>query len=274
MGETQTDPALAAAENYEKNVVTYTTGPFASILLEYANPQPGEHVVDIACGTGIVARLAAPLVGETGVVVGVDINPNMIAVGRSLPAPAGAAIDWREGSALALPLPDDSFDLALCQAGLQFIPDRLGALREMVRVLKPGGRIALSVWRSIDHQPAGKIIWESIARHLKTTVEAINPALSLGNAEELVALLEEAGFSAVTITARTYTVRQPHNPQLIPQIFATVSGFLPHIAALDDSQRSELAKAVTAEIEPAFQNYIEGDQEIYPSSTHIALAIK
>lgn len=274
MSKTLSDPALTAAENYERNVVTYTTGPFASILLEYANPQPGEHVVDIACGTGVVARLAAPLVGETGVIVGVDINPHMIAVGRSLPAPSGAAIDWREGSALALPLPDNSFDLALCQAGLQFIPDRPGALREMYRILKPGGRVALSVWRSIDHQPAGKIIWESIARHLNTTVETINPALSLGNAEELVALLEVAGFSGVTITARTYTVRQPRNPQLISQIFATVSGFLSHIAALDDSQRSALAQVVTAEIEPDFQIYIEGDEEIYPSSTHIALAIK
>lgn len=265
---------LVAAENYERNVVTYTTGPFASILLEHANPKPGEQVVDIACGTGIVARLTAPLVGEAGTVVGVDINPHMITVARSLPEPAGAIIDWREGSGLALPLPDDSFDLALCQAGLQFIPDRLAALREMYRVLKPGGRVALSVWRSIEHNPAGKIIWGTIARHLNTTVEAINPAMSLGDAGELRALLEGVGFSDVTVTARSYTVRQPRNPQLISQIFASVASVLPRIAELDEEKRTELAKAVEAEIEPAFQQYVDGDQELYPSSTHIAVARK
>lgn len=153
MNSAQINPALAAAQNYESNVVRYTTGPFASILLDHANPQPGERVVDIACGTGIVARLTAPRVGETGVVVGVDINPNMIDVGRSLPAPSGATIDWREGSALALPLADESYDLALCQAGLRFLPDRPAALCEMYQVLKPGGRVAISVWSSIEKNP-------------------------------------------------------------------------------------------------------------------------
>lgn len=84
MSQSQVDPALAAAENYERNVVTYSTGPFASILLEHANPQPGEHVIDIACGTGVVARQTAPRVGETGAVVGVDVNPHMIAVASNL----------------------------------------------------------------------------------------------------------------------------------------------------------------------------------------------
>ena len=118
MSAIQSNPALVAAENYEKNVVTYSTGPFAAILLEHADPQPGEHVVDIACGTGVVARQTAPRVGAAGTVVGVDINPAMLAVARARPAPAGAAIDWREGSALALPVPDNAFDLVLCQAGL------------------------------------------------------------------------------------------------------------------------------------------------------------
>lgn len=272
MNEAQVNPALTAAENYERNVVTYTTGPFASILLEHANPQSGERVVDIACGTGIVARLAAPRVGETGTVVGVDVNPHMIDVGRSLPAPYGATIDWREGSALALPMADGSYDLALCQAGLQFLPDRPTALREMHRVLRPGGRVALSVWRSIEHQPAAQVIWGTIARHLNTTVEAINPAMSLGDAGELNALLEGAGFSDVTVTVRSYVVRQPRNPHLIAQIFASVGGFLPRIAAMDEEQRSILAQAINAEVEPAFQEFIEGDEELYPMSTHIALA--
>jgi ubiquinone/menaquinone biosynthesis C-methylase UbiE len=272
VSETQSNPALVAAENYEKNVVTYTTGPFAAILVEHAHPQPGEHVADVACGTGVVARQTAPRVGTAGTVVGVDINPAMLAVARSLPAPDGASIDWREGSASALPLPDDAFDLVLCQAGLQFFPDRPAALREMYRVLRPGGRVAISVWRSIEYNPAGQIIWEAMARHLNTTVSAINPAVSLGDADELRALMESAGFAALTIAACSYTVRQPHNPQKIAQILASVTGCLPALAALSMEERASLAEAVEREIGPAFQKYLDGDEELYPMSAHIALA--
>jgi ubiquinone/menaquinone biosynthesis C-methylase UbiE len=274
MSEIQSSPALIAAENYEKNVVTYTTGPFATFLIEQAKPQPGERALDVACGTGIVARKTAPRLGGTGTVVGVDINPAMIAFARSLPAPEGASIDWREGSAAALPLPDDSFDLALCQMGLQFFPDRLAALREMFRVLRPGGRAVLSVWRSIEHQPAGKIIWEAIARHLNTTVTAINPAVSLGDAVELRALLESAGFSNVIIHVCSYTVRQPASPNNVAQILASVGSMNPGLAALNTEERAELARAVEAEIAPALQKYLDGDVELRPLSAHIALARK
>lgn len=274
MSETQIDPALVVAENYEKNVVTYTTGPFAAILLEYANPQPGEHVIDIACGTGTVARQAAPRVGETGAVVGVDINPHMIAVARSLPAPIGAAIEWREASALSLPVPDDSFDLALCQAGLQFIPDRPGALREMYRALKPGGRVAISVWSAMENMPVQHIVWGTIARLLETPVEAINPAFTLGDVGKFRTLLEEAGFSEVTMNTRSYTIRQPHNPNLVAGIFDSCAGVLPKFAAMSEEERTALVQAANAEIGPARQEYIEGDVELYPSSAIIALAYK
>jgi ubiquinone/menaquinone biosynthesis C-methylase UbiE len=274
MNQTQSNSALIAAQNYEKNVVTYTTAPFAAILLEYAKPQPGEQVLDVACGTGIVARQTASRVGGSGTIVGVDLNPAMLAVARSLPAPEGASIDWREGSALALPLPDETFDLVLCQAGLQFLPDRHKALREMFRVLRTGGRAAISVWRSIEHNPAGKIIWEAIARHLNTTVLAINPAMSLGDRNVLRSLLESAGFAEVTIVARSYTVRQPRNPQLVTQKLASVAGFLPALAALTMEERAAMAQAVESEIAPAFQKYVEGEEEIYPTSAHIAIARK
>jgi ubiquinone/menaquinone biosynthesis C-methylase UbiE len=84
------------------------------VLLEYAAPQPGECALDVACGTGSVARRVAPLVGAEGKVVALDINSEMLAVGRALPAPAGATIEWREGNAIALTLPDGAFDLVLC----------------------------------------------------------------------------------------------------------------------------------------------------------------
>ena len=89
--------------------------------------------MDVACGTGSVARHVAPLVGAEGKVVALDISPEMLAVARGLPAPAGATIEWREGNAIALTVPDDAFDLVLCQQGLQFFSDRAAAVREMRR---------------------------------------------------------------------------------------------------------------------------------------------
>jgi len=250
------DPALTAAENYEKRVVTYTTGPFTAILLEHANPQPGERVVDIACGTGVVARQAAPRVGRTGDIIGVDINPAMLAVARSLPVQEGASIDWREGSALELPLPDEAFDLVLCQAGLQFVPDRLKALQEMHRILRPGGRVALSVWRSPEHNPVSQLIWGTIARYLNTNITVLTPAMSLGDAEELGRLLTSAGFADVNIVARSYTVREPRTPQLIASMLPAVAAIVPTFAAMEAEERATLAQAVETEIEPELQKYV------------------
>jgi len=134
-----------AAELYERYVVPYILGPWAPGLVELAALQPGEHVLDLACGTGVVARLAATKVEPTGHVTGLDLNAAMLAVARSLPPPPGTSITWVEGSAVAMDLPDASFDVILYQQGFQFFPDQPAALREMHRVLVPGGRVLLSV---------------------------------------------------------------------------------------------------------------------------------
>jgi SAM-dependent methyltransferase len=134
----------SAAETYERYMVPAIFGPWAEDLLALAMPTPGERVLDVACGTGVVARLVAQRVAPTGTVVGFDLNPGMLAVARTLPLPQGAKIEWREGNVSAMPFPDASFDLTLCQQGLQFFPDRSAALREMRRVLAPRGRLALA----------------------------------------------------------------------------------------------------------------------------------
>ena len=122
-----------AAELYERYAVPYVLGPWAPELVELAALQRGERVLDLACGTGVVARLAAARVGTTGQVIGMDLNAGMIEVARALPAPSGPPIVWVEGSAMAMKLPDASIDVILCQQGLQFFPEKLAALREMHR---------------------------------------------------------------------------------------------------------------------------------------------
>src|SRR5438105_15897251 len=125
---TQWQVAGSAPENYERYLVPAIFGPWAADLLALAAPQPGERIMDLACGTGVVARLTAERVGTAGVIVGLDLNPGMIELARSLPALNGAAVDWRVGSALELPFAHATFDVVLCQQGLQFFPDRSAAL--------------------------------------------------------------------------------------------------------------------------------------------------
>ena len=129
---------LRAAELYERYPARYILGPWAPLLVDAACLAAGERVLDVACGTGVVARAASKRVGPAGRVVGVDLNPGMISVARSLPATGDAPIEWLERSALDLRLENASFDAVLCQQGLQFFPDKAVALREMRRVLDRG----------------------------------------------------------------------------------------------------------------------------------------
>ena len=128
-----------AAELYERYLVPAVTAVWAADLVHRAALRTGERVLDGACGTGVVTRAATECVGEEGSVAGLDINPGMIAVARSLPAVAGASVEWHEGSVLALPFSNEAFDVVICQFGLQFFPDRPAALCEIRRVVASAG---------------------------------------------------------------------------------------------------------------------------------------
>jgi len=109
-------------------------------------------VLDVACGTGVVARLAAEIVGPAGRVTGLDISPGLLEVARTLDS--GQQVEWHEGDALSLPYANSSFDSALLQHGLQQFPDRIAGLREMHRVLRPGGSVVVSTWGRLQESPA------------------------------------------------------------------------------------------------------------------------
>jgi len=139
--------------------------PCATQLLDLAAVEPGERVLDVACGTGIVARRAAARVGAGGVVAGSDVNEGMLEVAAATAIDLPVRIEWHRADATALPLPDGAFDVVCCQQGLQFVPDPPLALREARRVLTPGGRLALAVWRSIDHHPVFAAFVRALERH-------------------------------------------------------------------------------------------------------------
>src|SRR3981081_198580 len=205
--------AGSAPEVYERELVPAVFGVWAPILVELAQPRLGERVVDVACGTGIVARVAAARGGRSGAVVGVDLNHGMLSVARSVvstDSQSGGLLQWQEASADKLPLPDSSFDVVYCQLGLQFFADRSAALHEMRRVLGAEGRLALMVWRGIHESPGFAMLAEALERHVGQAAAAIMRApFGLSNADELEALVRAAGFQGVAIEQRSGTVGFP-----------------------------------------------------------------
>ena len=261
------------AEIYEQYFVPGIFARWTPVLLKYAALRPDERVLDVACGTGIAAQNVAPLVGAEGTVVGIDISPDMLSVARALPAPVGAAIEWRQADAVSLPLPSCAFDLVLCQQGLQFLPDRTSALRDIYRVLAPGGRVVLSVWQGLEHQPVYAALCEAEARYLNTSIDAVaGPAFSLGSAGKLRTLLEEAGFEQVETMPESLTVRFPEPERFVMLTSLAAAAVIPEFSDMDKASRSALVETVGREVDGTLQEYIEGDTIAFPMHAYMAVA--
>jgi ubiquinone/menaquinone biosynthesis C-methylase UbiE len=241
----------SAAENYERYFVPAIGGPLAAQLVDLAALRPGERVLDVACGTGVVARHAAERVGATGTVVGIDINPGMLAVARAA-TPAAAATDWYEASADKLPLPDETFDVAFCSLGLQFFPDKRAALGEMRRVLVSGGRLLVSVPGPTP--PLFAVLEDALARHLGPDAAAFVVAVfSLHDPAEIGDLVSSAGFEKVEVWSSTTTLRLPRPEDFLWQyVHSTPLGGA--AAQLDDQRRTELQSEVVAGWQPLVED--------------------
>jgi SAM-dependent methyltransferase len=255
------------SEAYEKQLVPALFLPAAQILLEHAQPQPDERVLDVACGTGIVARLTAPAVGERGSVTALDISPPMLVVARGLPQPDGAKIDWRDGSALSLPFTDASFDLVLCQQGLQFFPDQLTALREMRRVLKPGGRVLVAVQQGLEQNPIYREFNAALVRHLG--MPALAAPFSMGDAGQLERLLTDAGFTRIEVLPISHPVRFES-----AQVFIAISMFasaaaVTALSTLDEGVRAGLVEKIGQELRETLARYEENGTLVFPMAALI-----
>lgn len=186
----------SAAELYDELFVPALFAEWAPKLVAAAGITVGMRVLDVACGTGVLALAAADVVGEKGAVVGVDLNPGMLAVARS----KGSGVTWHEGAAEALPFRSQSFDAVMSQFGLMFFSDQRAALEEMWRVVRPGGRLAVAVWGSLEDTPGYAAATSLVSRLFGDAVaDLLRSPYSLGDREELQSLLAAAGISEARV---------------------------------------------------------------------------
>lgn len=236
-----------APEVYEKYFVPSIASPLAMDLIATAALQPGERVLDVACGTGVVARLAAARTGPTGFVAGVDLNPGMLEVARSA-TPPDMTIEWHQSSAEKLPFQDASFDVVLCQLSLPFFPDKLAALREMRRVLIPNGRLALNVPGSISR--VFTALAEGIGRHISPESEGfVRQVFSLPDPDELLGLLKEAGFKESASRSDTRTLQLPAPKEFLWQ-YVYSTPLAAAVAVAPAESRDALEEDVVARWQP------------------------
>lgn len=245
--------AAGAAESYQRHFVPAIGEPVARRLIEAAKPTPGDRVLDVACGTGVVSRLALQAVGTTGTVAGLDANPAMLEVARSI-TPRG--IEWHAATAEDIPLPDESFDLVLCSMGLQFFSDKVQALREMRRVLAPGGRV---VWCAPGPTPPLFVAIDQALTHRIGPGASmfVHAVFSLHDADEARRLMEAAGFVDVGVESTSVPLRLAPPADFFWQYVHSTP--LAAVAAdLDEAERAALEAEVVERCAP----FVDGDVSV------------
>lgn len=255
----------APAENYHRELVPVLFAPWARDVVAEADLRPGERVLDLACGTGIVARTAAQSV-ELNAVIGIDVNADMLAVARAEPAPARPPITWLRADASDTGLPDATIDVAFCQQGLQFFPARSAALTELRRVLAPGGRIAISVWADSPGYPGFIPAFRRHLPDLPQAIQFVHAIFSLANQAELHDLLVNTGFHDVRITRKTRMVRCASVADWVTTFMTAAPA--PGLATVPPAIRADIAAEMTRDLEA----YLGPDGLAFPISAHVATA--
>ena len=262
-GPTQTfQLSVEAAEAYEARFVPAIFAEWAPHLVEAAGVAPGQAVLDVACGTGVVARTAALRMGGRGRVAGADLNEGMLAVaGRLRPD-----LEWHQAEASDLPFEDGAFDVVLCQSALMFFPDRVGALREMARVAAAGGTVAVQVWDRLEAQEGYGAMYAAFARQLGPEAAELGGAYwALGDLELLGSLFEAAGLTVTGVRTRVGTVRFGSATEAV----ATEIDATPLAASVDPATHRRI---LDAGVEAMARFVVDGGRVELPIAGHLVTA--
>ena len=257
-----------AAELYEEYFVPIIFAPWADRLVDHADLQEGDRVLDVATGTGIVARRAAVQVGERGEVVGVDIDSGMLEVARDRSKAVHPPIEWREADAADLPFPDDEFDAVFCQQGLQLFDEPVAALEAMRRVLSPNGVAILAVWRAVEYSPGYVVLADALDRHLEEGAgDMMRSPFDAWDTAELGELVREAGFDDVTATIGFGSERFPSIEEFVRREIV-ITPLASRFEGAADETRSALVKSV----EEGLNDYVDDEGVVFPHELTVVTA--
>jgi SAM-dependent methyltransferase len=253
-----------AAEVYESCFVPAIFGAWASLVADAAGIRTGNEVLDVGCGTGVLAREALRRVGQEGHVVGLDLNEGMLAVA----ARTEPKIEWRQGDAASLPFEDATFDVVMSQFALMYFPDRVASLSEMWRTLAPGGRLSIAAWAPIQHARGYQILVDIASRQSgREAANVLAAPFVIGNRAELARLFVDSGISGAKVTLHAGSIRFPSVKEFIR---IEVKG-----SPLADLLSDDVIEALAAESESALAEFVVSSGEIImPMDAHIVTANK
>jgi ubiquinone/menaquinone biosynthesis C-methylase UbiE len=209
------------AENIARAIATYNAAAdafdaaplsfwsrYGQRTIDRLELQPGDRVLDVCCGTGASAIPAAIAVGPTGSVLGVDVSEGLLGLAREK-AQHLDNIEFRNHDCMALGLPDGRFDAIVCVFGIFFLPDMTAALQELWRMVKPGGKLAITSWGQTVFAPMDQVFWEAIRAECPDLYKQYTPWDRISEAASLQALLASAGATEVAVVAESDTQAIP-----------------------------------------------------------------
>ncbi len=251
-------------EAYERYMVPIHCTALAEDLLDRVRLGLRERVLDVACGTGVVSRHAARRVGPLGHVTGVELNPAMLEVARHAAAYFDQ-VEFLEGSALELPVPDAQFDVVVCQQALMFFPDRELAVREMFRALKPGGRVGLGVFRTPEFVPSFACLIKALEKHVgPAAADFMRAPFVMESVAQMRGLFEQAGFSEIEVAIRVGTLRYPSIEHLVR--YETLNMSEPEI------HTPRMQAALTREMETLAEANVDDFGAVFPVQQFVVVA--
>ncbi len=256
-----TKQAGGAAEQYSSFLVPAMFEPCAQLLLEAAGVADGMTVLDVACGTGVVSRAAAARGAQ---VTGVDLGEPMIAVARSL---GGENIEYVQGDATALPVQDGAYDAVLMQHGLMFVPDKLAAVKELLRAVKPGGPVAIACWHPLAGCPVMHAISDALAEHVSPEASAMMQMPFSVSPDDLDELLAEAGADDIIVASPSFPATFAAREDIAHQ--ALLAG---PVAASYLEVDEEVRAMLNADVAQATEQYGGDGTTTAPMTTALALA--